>query len=167
MAKMFRLAVAWGLVLALATLVGLSSGTRHSVAQAPGEAASAGSSNDALVVLSTLDLDSFQKSMATVRNSGGEVLQAYPPNAFVATLKPGVELALRRQSAVAAVEKGVADPASLAARGGQAALGARLWNTAFRGVPDLTIPPPSGSPPEQQGPDFRIPPADFRTGAGL
>jgi hypothetical protein len=151
--------VALGVVLALASLVGLPS-TRH------GEAAAPKSSNDALVVLSTLDLGSFHKTVAAVRNSGGEVLQAYPPNAFVASLNSAQELVLRKQLAVADIERSVADPASLAAFGGQAGLGARIWNTAFRGVPDPTIPPPSGHPSERQGSDALIPPAEA-SGEGM
>jgi hypothetical protein len=101
MARTFRIVAALGLVLTLAALVGLPS-MRH------GEAAAPGSSSDALVVLSTLDMDSFHKTIAAVRSSGGEVLQAYPPNAFVATLDSRAELALRKRAGVARIERGVA-----------------------------------------------------------
>jgi hypothetical protein len=111
-------------------------------------------------VLSTLDLDTSHNTIAAVRNSGGEVLQAFPPNAFVASLSPAQEMVLRKLSAVTVIEKSVADPAAFASLGGQAQTGARIWNTAFQGVADPTIPPPSGNPPELQGSDFRIPPAE-------
>ena len=117
--------------------------------------------DDALVVLSTMDLTSFHQTLAVVRSNGGEVPQAYPPNAFVATLNPGVELALRQHPAVARIDRGVVDPASLTAFGGQAELAAHIWNTAFRGIPDpIVAVAPAGRPPELHGPDFLIPPPE-------
>ena len=153
MARTSRAIVTWGLVLALATLVGLLSGARQGTAGTFDRTA-----HEALVVLSTLDLSSFHATIATVRDNGGEVLQAYPPNAFVVTLNPGAESALRRRPGVAVIERGVADPAALAVLGGQAQVGARIWNTAFRGVPDPAVPP---TPPGRQiggREDFRIAP---------
>ena len=146
------------LLLTIAVIAGVSG--LQGAAQSSGEAASPGTHDYALVVLSTLDLASFHEAIAAVRDNGGEVLQAYPPNAFVASLHPARESALRRQSPAARIERGVVDADSVGALGGQARLGAYVWNTAFRGLPDPTIPPPSGSPPEQQGPSFRIPPAE-------
>jgi hypothetical protein len=158
MVRTFRIVVVLGLVLALASVIGLSAASQG-VAQAPGGASSR--SDDALVVLSTLDLDSFHKTVAAVRDSGGEVLQAYPPNAFVALLNPAQEMVLRKHSAVAAIEKSVTDPASFASLGGQAQTGARIWNTAFQGVPDPAVPPP---PPGRElggwASDALIPPAE-------
>lgn len=162
MAKTSRVVVALGLVLALAALVGLPAAAQSSAQSAP-----SGSNGNALVVLSTRDLNSFYGTIATVRKSGGEVLQAYPPNAFVATVNSSVELALRKHRAVAVVERGVTNPAALAGLGGQAQLGARIWNTAFRGVTDPTIPPPSGSAPERQGPDAFIPPVEAPAAGGI
>jgi len=115
--------------------------------------------DDALIVLSTLELSEFNEVLALVRANGGEVPQAYPPNALVATLTPAVELALRQHPAVARIETGLADASSLTLFGGQAPMAAHIWNTAFRGVPDPVIAlAPSGGPAEQQGPDFLIPP---------
>ena len=158
MVRRFRIAAVLGLVLALASVIGLSAASQGA-AQAPGGASPRG--NEALVVLSTLDLDTFHKTIAAVRNSGGEVLQAFPPNAFVASLSPAQEMVLRKHSAVAAIEKGAKDPAAFAALGGQAQTGARIWNTAFQGVPDPAVPPP---PPGRQlggwASDALIPPAE-------
>jgi len=154
MARTLQAVLASGLVLVLAALIGLSAGAKQGAAQS----AASGAQDQALVVLSTLDLDSLHQAIVAVRSNGGEVLQAYPPNAFVATLNPGAESALRQRPGVAAVERGVVDPGVFAALGGKAQVGARIWNTAFRGVPDPTIPPPSGQAPNQQGRDFRVPP---------
>jgi len=119
------------------------------------------SQDDALVILSTLDVSSLDSAITLVRNNGGEVPQAYPPNAFVATLDPKVELALRQHPAVARIERGVVDPPSLTALGGQAELAAYIWNTVFQGVPDpiVGVAPPA-RPVERQGPDFLIPPPE-------
>src|SRR5438093_10121607 len=56
--------------------------------------------DNALVVLNTLDMESFHDTVALVMNHGGEVPQAYPPNAFVALLNPSIELALREHPSV-------------------------------------------------------------------
>ena len=159
MVRTFRVVVVLGLVLAAALLLGLSSSPPQSAAGAPRDTTAAASSDDALILLSTLDLESFQDAIASIRDSGGEVLQAYPPNALVASLHPARELGLRQQSPAARIERGVVDPGSVQALGGQARLGAYIWNSAFRGVRDPAIPLPSGSPPERQGPSFRIAPA--------
>ncbi len=163
-----------GLLLVLVALATVAMGTRHPshdgpnpvalaavVEGSPSGSTSPSSQDDALVILSTLDLASFYQTLAVVRNNGGEVPQGYPPNAFVATLNPGVELALSQHPSVARIERGVADPASLTALGGQAELVAHIWNTVFRGVPDpIAAAAPSGPPPERQGPDFVIPPPE-------
>lgn len=125
----------------------------------PGGEQSAAMQDDALVVLSTLDLTSFHATVELVRTNSGEVPQAYPPNAFLATLNPQVELALRQHPAVADIHRGVVDPASLSALGGQAETAAHIWNTVFQGVPDPIVGPvPLGEPPTLEGPDFLIPP---------
>jgi len=150
-------------------ILGLSQGSgpgREAAAQPsgpapPGEHDISVKRYDALVILSTLDLTSFHETLELVRANGGEVPQAYPPNAFVATLNANVELALRQQPAVARIERGVVDPASLTPLGGQAETAAYIWNTVFRGVPDpIAASAPSGPPPERQGPDFLIPPPE-------
>ncbi len=162
MTKMLRVIAAVGVAAALVLLAGFSLGTGQEVAEgSPGENMSLSSHDDALVVLSTLDLTSFHGAIAAVRESGGEVPQAYPPNAFVATLNAEVELALSQHSAVARLERGVVDPASLRPLGGQAELAAHIWNTVFRGVPDpIAASAPAGPPPELDGPDFLIPPPE-------
>jgi hypothetical protein len=162
MLKTFRVVAAVGLVVAFVLFVGLSLGVGQQTAEgSPADSIPLSSEDDALVILSTLDLGSFQGAIATVRNNGGEVPQAYPPNAFVATLSPEVELALRQHPAVARIERGVVDPASLTPLGGQAETAAHIWNTVFRGVPDpIAAAAPPGPPPERLGPDFLIPPPE-------
>src|SRR4030042_4004669 len=110
MARTSRAIVNWGLVLALAALVGLLSSTREGAAQVP-DGKGALASHEALVVLSTLDLSSFHATIPTVRDNGGEVLQAYPPNAFIVTLNPGAEAALRRRPGGGVIAGGGAAPA--------------------------------------------------------
>ncbi len=161
-AKLVRLVVPLGLLLALASVAGVSWGGDQSAAQeATGGGFSPVGGNNALVLLSTLDLGSFQNAMAAVRNGGGEVLQAYPPNALVASLSPEAELALRQRPGVARIDRGVVDPASVATLGGQAGLGARLWNTAFLGISDPAVASaPRKLPPEPAGREFAlVPPA--------
>ena len=158
----FRLAKAVGLVLTLVLCVGLSLGTRQEVAEgSPADNMPLSSGDDALVILSTLDMSSFHEAIAVVRDNGGEVPQAYPPNAFVATLNPEVESALGQLPAGARIERGVVEPASLTHLGGQAETAAHIWNTAFRGVPDpIAAAAPLAPPPERLGPDFLIPPPE-------
>ena len=160
MLKTFRVVAAVGLVVAFVLFVGLSLGVGQQTAEgSPADSIPLSSEDDALVILSTLDLGSFQGAIATVRNNGGEVPQAYPPNAFVTTLSPEVELALRQHPAVARIERGVVEPASLTDLGGQAETAAHIWNTVFRGVPDpIAAAAPAGSAAEREGPDFLIPP---------
>jgi hypothetical protein len=162
MLKTFRVVAAVGLVVAFVLFAGLSLGARQQTAEgSPADSISLSSQDDALVILSTLDLGSFHGAIAVVRNNGGEVPQAYPPNAFVATLSPEVELALRQHPSVARIERGVVEPASLTALGGQAEMAAHVWNTVFRGVPDpIAAAAPPGPPPERLGPDFLIPPPE-------
>jgi len=127
----------------------------------PGGEQSSVGQDDALVILSTLDLTSFHETLELVGTNGGEVPQAYAPNAFVATLNADVEQALRQHPAVARIDRDVVDPASFTALGGQAETAAYIWNTVFRGVPDpIASSAPSGTPPELQGPDAFIPPPE-------
>jgi subtilisin-like proprotein convertase family protein len=117
--------------------------------------------DDALVILSTLDLTSFHETLELVRANGGEVPQAYPPNAFVATLNANVELALRQHPAVVRVERDMVDPAPLRALGGQAEMAAHIWNTVFRGILDpIAASTASGPPPEWREPGFLVPPPE-------
>jgi hypothetical protein len=129
---------------------------------APADSATAAARNPdaALVILSTLDMESLREIMNVVRDSGGEILQAYPPNALVVVLSRGAEASLRRHPALARIERDVADPAALKSLSGQAETAARIWNTVFRGVPDLIggvlAPEP---PPQWKGPDALVAPA--------
>lgn len=117
--------------------------------------------DDALVILGTLDMESFHETVALVRNHGGEVPQAYPPNAFVALLNPSVEWALSEHPSVYMIERGVVDPAVVAPLDRKAVTAARIWNTVFREVPDpLAAGAPLGPVPEQDGPDFVLPPPE-------
>ncbi len=156
----FRAAARAGIACIL--LAGLLLGSARGVAEgSPVDGASPSSQDDALVILSTLDISSFQAAIAAVRNNGGEVPQAYPPNAFVAALNPEAESALSQLPAVARIERGVVDPASLMPLGGQAETAANIWNTVFRGVPDpIAAAAPAAAPPERSGPDFLIPPPE-------
>jgi len=133
----------------------------YSDAPADSETAAARNPDAALVVLSTLDLESLREIMNVVRDSGGEVLQAYPPNALIVTLSGEVEAALRQHPAVASIERDVADPAALESLSGQAETAARIWNTVFRGVPDpiAGVSPPE-PPPQWKGPDALVAPAE-------
>jgi hypothetical protein len=162
MLRTFRVLTTVGLAVAFVLFAALTRGGGQKVGEgSPGSSASLRSQDDALVILSTPDLGSFQGAIAAVRDNGGEVPQAYPPNAFVATLNPGVESALSQLPAVARIERRVVDPTSLTALGGQAETAAHIWNAVFRGVPDaIAAAAPSGLPPERQGPDFLIPPPE-------
>jgi hypothetical protein len=113
--------------------------------------------DDALVILSTLDMRSFHEAVALVQDLGGEVPQAYPPNAFVVTINPGLERVIRQHPTVSALERGIVDPAVFARAGGQAETAAQIWNRVFLGVEDHPV-TPSGPAPQRQGPDFVIPP---------
>lgn len=131
-----------------------------SVMSAPTPAVSAGEDN-ALIILSTHDLGSFYDAIEVVRRNGGQVPQAYPPNAFVALLNASVVRALRALGTVARIETGHTDPASLSAFGGQAQVAGRIWNTVFRGFPDpLTASAPAAPAPQPRGPDFLLPPPE-------
>lgn len=116
---------------------------------------------DTLVILDTLDMESFHEAIALVWKHGGEVPQAYPPNAFVATLNPDVEGALSQHPTVRLLERGILDPTTVAHLGGQVEIAAHIWNMVFQGVPDpIAVATPSEPVPQPQGPDFVIPPPE-------
>jgi hypothetical protein len=117
--------------------------------------------DQALIILSTLDMASFHEAIALVQNRGGEVPLAFPPNAFIATLNPRVERALSQHPTVSRVERDILDPATLADVGGQAEEAAHVWNTVFQEVPDPnTAMAPDAPVPQWDGPDFFIPPPE-------
>lgn len=132
--------------------------------QARGEqlaAAAAPGRQNTLVILDTLDMESFHETTALVQEQGGEVPQAYPPNAFVATLDPEGERALRQHPAVKLLERGILNPGSIAHLRGQAGTAAHIWNTVFQGLPDpLAVAAPFAPVPRQEGPDFVVPPPE-------
>lgn len=114
----------------------------------------------ALVILSSTDMRDFHGAIALVESNGGQVPQAFPPNAFVAALNDDVEWALRRHPAVLLVSSEVIEGRLLRSLGAQAGTAATIWNTAFRGVRDpLTLAGPPGPPPELHRSDVRIAPA--------
>jgi len=113
--------------------------------------------NSALVVLDTSDMTSFQTAVGLVREHGGEVLLAYPANAFIATLDSNLERVVSRHPTVRVLERGTVNSKALTDLGLQSATAAHVWNTVFRGVPDAAITAAKlGAPPERGGPDFLI-----------
>jgi hypothetical protein len=87
---------------------------------------------EALVVLSSDDEQSLHEALTAVRARGGEVRRLHGPAAFVAAIDARTESALRALPAVAAVERGVADPVALRAFGEGAADAASMWNAGIR-----------------------------------
>jgi hypothetical protein len=127
--------------LRMATMCVLLGCTPLIYAQSSDDSTTASSaSNQALVILSTLDMPSFHEAIAFVRDRGGEVPLDFPPNAFIVTLNPRVERALDRLSTVSWIERDVVDPETFANFGGQAQDAARAWNTVFLGIPDPDAP---------------------------
>jgi hypothetical protein len=125
-------------------------------------------SDQALVILSTLDMPSFHKAVALVRDRGGEVPWMFYPNAFIVThLNLRIERALERHPTVMLLEKDVVDPVTFAGFGGQAEDAANTWNTLYLGIPDPNAPPIPNRLPllksheplfELHEPDFTTPP---------
>jgi hypothetical protein len=126
-----------------------------------GSLAASSDPDQALIILATLDMPNFHEAIALVQNYGGEVPLAFPPNAFVATLTPRVKRALDWHSTVIGVETEVLDPATFVDFGGQVEEAVRVWNTMFRGVPDVnTAKAPAAPAPQPHAPDFLIPPPE-------
>ena len=119
----------------------------------------------ALVILDTSDIESFNRIIDLISELDAEVPQAYPPNAFVTTVNPKVERALRQHAAVHSVHTDRVNPATYARFGGQAEAAANIWNTAFRGTPDAGLAPSASvAAPEWGDTDALIPPLEEAPG---
>jgi len=123
------------LALIAAAMIVTVEGPHHAGADA------AASPRDALVVLDTTEVTALNAAIRTVEAAGGRVPQAYAPSAFVAELPPRAEAALRARHAVAAIERGTADPDAMRRWGQSAEQAARIWNAVYRG--DISDPLPS------------------------
>lgn len=121
--------------------------------------------DQALVILSNKNINRYSKLIALVDERGGEVLEQFPPNAFITTLNPYVEWTLNNSPTVKLVERNAIDPDTLANFGGQATGAAYTWNTNYLGIPDPHAPVESRSLlsplPYFNKPDVHVPPNSF------
>lgn len=123
-------------------------------------APAARSDGTAFVMLNTQDMASMHRAIELVRDHGGEVLQVYPPDAFVALLTPEIEQALAQDSAVRGIEKNALASAQAERLGENMQNAAHIWNTVFRDIPDpISAANVPGPIPEQHGSDALIPPS--------